>query len=102
MDLLSTPTAVARKGFQVNPEVVSAWSPERVGVTAFLLMLLVVLIRSVLNRTWVPWKYFEDMRGERDEAKAEARRYADVVASMTESLKKITATDICKLKGGAV
>lgn len=73
----------------------SAWSPERIGLAAFSVGLLALVVRAALKGTWVPSIYYAelkarnlDMKAERDAALLEARKANDTSASLSGSLAK--------------
>jgi hypothetical protein len=68
----------------------SAWTPERIGTTAFLLALLTVVVRSALTRTWVPGVFLTEMKAERDLLAGELRQANTTVASLSQALAHST------------
>lgn len=71
-------------------EWLSQVNPEKVGTVAALIVMLVAVIRLVQTRKWVPGVYYDDMRAERDAARAEAKAYGATLASATQSLAIMT------------
>ncbi len=65
---------------------------QRVGTISVLVALLILVIRTAMTRKWVPGAYFEDMRTERDGARAELREAARLLKTSVDAHAQLQET----------